>query len=335
MSDAEITMWRSLAAVITDAKNNTAAGSELHAQAAVYARELSRIFRPSGCIIFLICDDGSTLFVPVGMQGDIRETDFFADMPLMKHLALTRKAIYVGQEQYFSTDLLPGEKPLSLLCNPVLKQDRVSGFIYVSSSRRNAFTQDYLAMLNLVAAELAACMEIAFLRSSLEAATVTDQLTGCYNRKKFEADIEVDIPCSERYARPLSLVKISIDFIRKYYEAYGAGQGDEVIRKVGETLLYSIRMCDRLYRFSNEEFVLILPGIDKERGYFTAQRLQKALGHLRFEGESDSQTDGLMKYSMGVASFPVDAVFKDELIRKLDAALRRAKEAGGNGVVSL
>jgi diguanylate cyclase (GGDEF)-like protein len=159
-------------------------------------------------------------------------------------------------------------------------------------------------------------------------------LTGCYNRKKFNDDIEVDIPCSERYGRPLSLVKIDIDFMKNYNAAHGTVRGDELIRKIGETLSYSIRMCDRLYRFSGEEFILILPGIDKERGVFAAQRLQKALGQLRFEGESDSQPGGMITYSIGVASFPVDAVFKDGLIKKLDAALRRAKESGGNAVVA-
>ncbi|MBI5633330.1 MAG: GGDEF domain-containing protein [Nitrospirae bacterium] len=335
MFDKEISSWRELASIIADVRKKAGGRPELRELAGIYAGELSRIFDSAGCIIFLINDDGSSLFVPAGMHGTVTESDYRADMPLMRHLSLAREGMLFGPDQCRTSDLFPGETPLSLLCSPVIVRDRVSGFISLFSSRQDVFSRENLTMINLIAGELAMLMEISSLLSALDAVTLTDPLTGCYNRKKFNDDIEVDIPCSERYGRPLSLVKIDIDFMKNFNKACGTVRGDELIRKVGETLSYSIRMCDRLYRFSGEEFILVLPGIDKERGVFAAQRLQKTLGQLRFEGEADSQPGGMITYSIGVASFPVDAVYKDGLIKKLDAALRKAKESGGNIVVSL
>lgn len=335
MSDREIRRWRDLASLITAVRGNTGTRPELNNVAEIYAGELSRIFDLAGCIIFLVIDDGTTLFAPAAIQGTVLESDFRSGMPLMNRFVLDRQGIFFGPEQCRESELFPGEKPQSLLCCPVITQDRVSGFIYLFSSRPNTLNREDLSMVELIAGQLAAVMELSSLQSSLDAATLTDQLTGCYNLQKFNDDIDVDIACSERYGRPLSLVKIDIDFMKKYNEAHGTLRGDELIRKIGETLSYSIRMCDRLYRFSGEEFILILPGIDKERGVFAAQRLQKSLGNLRFDGESVSQPNGAITYSIGVASFPVDAVFKDGLIKKLDEALRKANEAGGNTVVSL
>lgn len=335
MSDKRISTWPDLASVIVNVRKRAIEPLELNEQAGMFAGELARIFDSAGCIIYLINDDDLSLVVSAGLQGTLREVDYVADMPLMQHLALTRQGVVLGPEQCRTSDLLPGEKPLSLCCSPVIVRDTVSGFICIFSSKQDTFTPEDLTMVALVSGELAMAMEISALMSSLDAATVTDQLTGCYNRKKFNDDIEVDIPCSERYGRPLSLVKIDIDFMKNYNEAQGAVSGDELIKMVGETLSYSIRMCDRLYRFSGEEFIVILPGIDKERGIFTAQRLQKVLNQLRLQGEAAGQPSGKMTCSIGVASFPADAVFKDGLIKKLDAALRKAKESGGNAVVSL
>ncbi|MBI5847317.1 MAG: GGDEF domain-containing protein [Nitrospirae bacterium] len=334
MSDKEISRWRSLASVIAEFRVKAGSRLQLNELAAFYAGELSRIFDSAACILFLGHDDATSLLVSAGVQGALRESEYQTDMPLLRHLSLTRKGFFWGPDQCRTSDFFPGEKPHSLLCSPVIVRDVVSGFFSLSSSEKDIFGPEDLAMAELLSGELATVMEISSLQLTLDAVSVTDPLTGCYNAKKFNDDIEVDIPCSERYGRPLSLVKIDIDFMQHYNEAFGRVSGDQLIRKVGETLSYSIRMCDRLYRFGGEEFILILPGIDKERGVFAAQRLQKALGQLRFEGESDSQPGGMITYSIGVASFPVDAVFKDGLMKKLDAALLRSKESGGNAVVS-
>ncbi|MBI5076292.1 MAG: GGDEF domain-containing protein [Nitrospirae bacterium] len=335
MPDREISRWRDIASLIPAVREKAVTRPELPELAGIYAGELSRIFDPAGCIIFLSSDDGTSLLVPAGIQGTVGESDYGSDMPLMRQFALAREGIFFGPEQCRISELFPGEKPQSLLCSPVITRDRVSGFIYLFSSEPNALHREDLAMVELIAGELAMVMDFLSLLSSLDAATVRDQLTGCYNRQKFNDDIEIDIPCSERYGRPLSLVKITVDSLKKFHKVHGTARGDELIRKTGETLAYSIRMCDRLYRFSAEEFILILPGIDKERGVFAAQRLLRSLGNLRFDGESESQPNGMITYSIGVASFPVDSVFKDGLIKKLDAALRRAEELGGNTVVSL
>ncbi len=335
MPDRGLTQWNDLVSTVIDTRKEFRAERDIYRQAGRYAEALSLAVGYAGCIIYIIVDDGAALLLPSGIHPDFRDSDYAADMPLMKHLELTRRSILCAADQCLKSDIFPGDKPFSLLCSPVIVRERVRGFIYISSSEPNVLTHESLMMADLISDELAAAVEILSLQSSLDAATVTDELTGCFNRKKFNEDIEVEIPCSERYGRALSLVKISIDLIKNYTDAYGTARGDELIRKTGETLSYSIRMCDRLYRFGKEEFIITLPGLEKDRGVFTAQRLQKVLGQIRFEGEADRQPGGKITYSTGVASFPVDAVFTEGLMKKLDAALKSAKESGGNAVVAL
>lgn len=337
MPEKKTGKWLRISSAIASARKNSGLHAKSEELAGIFVRELAAGFEPACCSIFLIDEDGTNNLAEQGVSGSGRKAAYTADMPLMKQLALSLSSIALGSTRdnpLYQTYAIE-DGAASLLCSPVLIADSVRGFIYLSSAQEGAFHADDVQLLELVAGEIAALMTIASLNAGVEALTIRDTLTGCFNAKKFREDIEIDIPCAERYGKPLSLLKIDIDFLKLYNDSNGRFRGDDILRKVGDTLAYSIRMCDKLYRYSGEEFILILPGIDKERAVFAASRLQKVLGQLRFEGEAESQPGGKITFSIGVASFPADAVYKDGLIKTVDAALRQAKEAGGDTVVSL
>ena len=341
MPENENKKWLRISAAISSIQRSAGLRSKTDEQAGIIARELAGIFSPAGCSVFLIDADETNNLAEAGFPSSGRKVPYSYSMPLMQYLADSPDGILTGGRADIPSAavLYPETGPESVLCSPILNSpvagtDSPRGFIYISSAQKDAFAPGDLKLIGHIAGELCVLTELAGLYSRTASLTIRDELTGCFNKKKFDEDIETDIPCAERYGKPLSLLKIDVDFLKLYNESNGRLKGDDIIKKAGETLSYSIRMCDKLYRYSGEEFILILPGIDKERAVFAAGRLRKVLGQFRFEGEEVSQPGGKITFSIGVASFPSDAVYKDGLIKAVDNALLKAKEAGGDAVVS-
>jgi len=327
--------WVRISSLIAVLRQRSGSGAGMDEIAGLLADELAGVFDNVSCTVFLVDDNGTNNLARTGTGGAVHRENYSPNMPLMKHLASSGTGVASGEgnEALPERILFPEDPTESLICVPVLAVEGIQGFVYLASSRKQAFSPEDLALVELAAGAISMVTRIGSLSSLVDQLTVRDPLTGCFNRKKFSEDIEIDIPCSERYGKPLSLLKIDIDYMKNFNDANGRLRGDAVIAKVGETLSYSIRMCDKLYRFGGEEFLITLPGIDRERAVFAANRLQKVLGQLSFEGEDNSQPAGKVTYSIGVASFPSDAVYRDGLIRAVDTALRKAKENGGNIVV--
>ncbi|MBI5100880.1 MAG: GGDEF domain-containing protein [Nitrospirae bacterium] len=336
MPDKQRHKWLELSEAISVVRNDQDLRSTAEGPAGVFADRLAGIFTPAGCSVFLIEDEGTYVLAEAGFSAAIHKSSYSSSMPLMRRFADSGKSFLARDRAAIPPEALfrPGDDISSVLCCPVLSGGVPRGFIYLCSSGNNCFSDDDLRLAELAAGELSMLMTISTLEKTVESLTIRDALTGCLNHKKFDEDIEIDIPCAERYGKALSLLKLDIDFLKTYNDANGRTNGDTVLSKVGETLAYSIRKCDRLYRYSGDEFIITLPGIDKERAVFTANRLQKVLGQLRFEGMAPDLPGGKITFSIGVASFPSDSVFKDGLIRAVDAALRTARESGGDKVIS-
>jgi diguanylate cyclase (GGDEF)-like protein/putative nucleotidyltransferase with HDIG domain len=115
-----------------------------------------------------------------------------------------------------------------------------------------------------------------------------------------------------------------IDLLKTYNDKYGHLAGDRLLRKVGECLRSSIRSIDIPARYGGDEFAIILPGTGVNAAYTVAERTRKTI-------ESEVGTpDVPITTSIGVASWPLDASMKEELIAKADAALYQAKLTGRN-----
>ena len=93
-----------------------------------------------------------------------------------------------------------------------------------------------------------------------------------------------------------------------------------------------VRDTDKVYRYGGEVFVIMLPETDQEKALLVANRIQKAVEQKQFAGQKESQPDGELTVSIGVASYPWDGNSKNELLESADTALRHAKRSGRNCV---
>jgi diguanylate cyclase (GGDEF)-like protein len=163
----------------------------------------------------------------------------------------------------------------------------------------------------------------------LEILSVTDSLTGLYNRKHLMESLTGEIGRASRYERPFALLIIDIDHFKKFNDTYGHLAGDEVLRKMGEVFRDSIRGCDYAARYGGEEFVIVMPEIGRDQGVQAAERIRASVAKKKIDANGNSVT---VTISVGVASFPEHGDDAQAIISKADTALYQAKRRGRDRV---
>ncbi len=161
----------------------------------------------------------------------------------------------------------------------------------------------------------------------LEKMSVTDSLTGINNRLGFETAIRDEWNRCKRHSIPLSLIIADVDFFKEFNDNYGHQAGDYCIITVAEVLKsYAKRSSDKIARYGGDEFVVLIPHMDRESALNLAEQIRKAVEERHvphmFSGVSDHVT-----LSLGVNTvIPSDETSIDEFISNADKALYKAKE---------
>ena len=108
--------------------------------------------------------------------------------------------------------------------------------------------------------------------------SVTDGLTGCYNRRALQDKLPEEIERAQRYHRPLAVVFMDIDHFKQFNDQHGHQLGDEVLRSAAKHVAGTLRQgVDWIARYGGEEFVLVLPETPLEAAIAIAHRLCDAL----------------------------------------------------------
>lgn len=170
--------------------------------------------------------------------------------------------------------------------------------------------------------------------ATLQAESLTDELTGLYNRRFFDMRLLETASVCQRSALPLSLVIFDLDHFKNINDRYGHLAGDRLLQDVGGILRSHSRHGDVVARVGGEEFSMLLPGSDREHACQMAERVRQAIS------ESRSWYKGMemrTNISAGVATaFPVDdsRTALNALVARADQALYAAKSAGRDQVVA-
>lgn len=154
---------------------------------------------------------------------------------------------------------------------------------------------------------------------------VTDQLTGAYNRLKFNEVMHTQVARAARYGEALSVVMFDIDHFKVVNDTYGHGAGDDMLRELVRRVIGATRGVDWLFRYGGEEFVVAAPHTALGNATLLAEKLRLIVAGKPFpHGIAGS-------ISLGVAELrPGESV--EELMARVDAALYTAKNAGRNRV---
>jgi len=176
------------------------------------------------------------------------------------------------------------------------------------------------------------------LLEKMEELARTDELTGLANRRALMRRLREEIERSRRYGVDLSLALLDLDRFKEVNDRYGHQTGDRVLEAYARLLEASTRAADVVGRHGGEEFALLLPETDLERARELAGRVLEEARRLTFRSESGADAEGVeaaragdefvVTCSIGLAQLDPSEEDADELIRRADAALYRAKEAG-------
>jgi diguanylate cyclase (GGDEF)-like protein len=156
--------------------------------------------------------------------------------------------------------------------------------------------------------------------------SITDSLTGLYNRTHLPELLERELARARRRQLPFSILMMDIDHFKRFNDTYGHLAGDEQLRLVAQILRNLLRACDAGARYGGEEFLILLTETGPEGALFFAEKLRARVEEVR------SQREQAVTVSIGVASFPDDGDDIEGVIREADAALYRCKRGGRNQV---
>lgn len=170
-----------------------------------------------------------------------------------------------------------------------------------------------------------------FMSEILRLATM-DSLTEVYNRAAMEKLIDKEIDRSKRYELPMSLLLLDLDHFKKVNDTYGHQVGDFALKKLVETITKVLRDPDSLGRFGGEEFLILLPETDLVNGNIVAERVRDIVEKTPINAGTKTFN---ITISIGLATLNHETDDFQELFRRTDLGLYKAKQTGRNRVVAV
>lgn len=214
------------------------------------------------------------------------------------------------------------------LLTPILHGETSRGVVLVRlDDVRRTFTAHEIKFSRLMGEVAAQALERAEHFAEVSEAARRDGLTGLLNVRAFYRHLGEEIARSERTGASCSLLMLDVDYLKSVNDLYGHQAGDQVLRNIAAALLEEVRQIDATARYGGEEFSVLLPETGIERALVVAERLRARIEQTSHEGVEEAVT-----VSIGVATYPEDAISARDLVNRADQALYRSKDMGRNRV---
>jgi two-component system cell cycle response regulator len=213
---------------------------------------------------------------------------------------------------------------------PLLHRGAPLGALIVGSLRRGReLSREEERMLDTVTAHAANSLANARMYQRMEMMATTDALTGAFNRRRFGELLDECLARAARFGRQVSVLMIDADHFKSVNDTYGHPVGDLVLQRIASMLQAEARRTDVVARYGGEEFVVILDETDAAGAQRVAERIR-----ARIEAELIQGDFGRLRVtaSLGLATWPLQAQNREELLERADSALYEAKRKGRNRV---
>jgi diguanylate cyclase (GGDEF)-like protein len=151
----------------------------------------------------------------------------------------------------------------------------------------------------------------------------TDSLTGLYNRRYWEPELERYVELYKRYRHPFAILMIDFDNLKWVNDTFGHPAGDTALTHLATVMRMNIRDVDIPCRFGGDEFLILMPEADKNAIQMVGRRISDSINKTRFKlGRSFAS----LQVSFGAAACPEDAADAQLLLEAADSSLYRAKQ---------
>ena len=210
---------------------------------------------------------------------------------------------------------------------PLVYKDRTLGVLVLGSV--NNYQKDVVQLFDDLADQLSIALDNAIMHHRIQEISVTDGLTGLYNRRFINDRLEELWAHAVRHNEPLTILLSDIDDFKSINDTYGHDRGDEAICQVADFFKTGVRKEDLVARYGGEEFVVVMANTDAEQAKVLAERI----GAMAREHDY-TWADRNITLSIGLATFPATpATSHLDLVRLADQAMYKAKTSGKDQVV--
>jgi diguanylate cyclase (GGDEF)-like protein len=211
---------------------------------------------------------------------------------------------------------------------PLVVHGDVVGVMSVQSLQSEAYTQEHLQVLEIIADQTVVAVE----NSRLYQLATVDGLTGLFVRRYLDQRLSEEWHRSGRYGNGFSLGLLDLDRFKVLNDTYGHQAGDQALREAARVVRANMRSFDLAARYGGEEFAFILPRTDMRDALAVAERIRQGIAELRIHIPEEVLR---ITASIGVVECPGPGIRGEhDLVRLADEALYRAKNEGRNRVVS-
>jgi len=221
---------------------------------------------------------------------------------------------------------------LSEIALPLKVDGRVIGVLNAEARTRDAYSEDHVRPLTVVAQQAAVVIRAAQLTDEMRQLAVTDPLTGLYNRRYFVEKLDDEVRRAQRYGEPVALMLVDCDYLKSINDAHGHLSGDRALQALADVMKITLRETDVLARLGGDEFAAVLVGADEERATEVSDRLRRTVQSLRLISEDGGDID--LTVSLGIAIYPEAGADVKALMRGADTALYQAKDDGRDQAVT-
>lgn len=237
--------------------------------------------------------------------------------PAMIQQAMSSDAGYAYQSPRSGLD--------GLLVLPIQIEHDLIGVIKVgvSATAAASFDEAVIPQAMRYIRAVTAILRNAYLLTRSRELALRDDLTRSFNRRFFEAYVEEEMERARRYKSVLSIIFLDLDDLKLVNNAHGHMAGSRTLQEVARRIMDAVRTVDKVVRFGGDEFCIILPQTDHEQATSVAARVREAI--IRKPIPLGSDTEVRITASFGIASYPLHADTKDDLITAADAAMLLVK----------
>jgi diguanylate cyclase (GGDEF)-like protein len=211
----------------------------------------------------------------------------------------------------------------------VRARGRLYGILSLHREHGDPFTEGELGDVVLLVRQAGAAIDASYLHEDARRMSLTDGLTGLWNRRQFELRAGQELERGTSFGEPFAVVLIDLDDFKSVNDTHGHPTGDAVLVEAANRLVTHTRDVDLVARYGGEEFVLLLPQTDGRGAARVAENVRAQLAATPIDTGAGPLRVTL---SAGVASHPEDGASVPDLLAAADAALYRAKAAGKNRV---